>query len=141
MLCSSGDFLDFFGDDPHALFNAFLIPDGNLADSADTFLDKLRVNFIHVLLEFFQYELIIFVVDDSWENLYFFIFDVVGISEFGEEALDVIFEDWGAFFNDVLDVFEDDVLDLFGGEGDHRHDRRGQFLYQVLDQFLAWQVV
>jgi hypothetical protein len=32
-----------------------------------------------------------------------------------------------------LDVFEDDVLDLFGGEGDHWHDGRGQFLYQVLD--------
>jgi hypothetical protein len=65
MLCSSGDFLDFFGDDSHALFNAFLIPDGNLAYSADTLLDKLGIDFVHVLLEFFQYELIIFVVDDS----------------------------------------------------------------------------
>lgn len=133
MLCSSGDFLDFFGDDSHALFNAFLIPDGNLAYSADTLLDKLGIDFIHVLLEFFQYELIIFVVDDSWEDLNFLVFDVVGIGEFGEEALDVVFEDWGAFFDDVLDVFEDDVLDLFGGEGDHWHDGRGQFLYQVLD--------
>ena len=65
MLCGSGDFLDFFGNDSHALFNTFLVPDGNLAHSPDTFLDKLGIHLIHVLFKFFQDELIIFVVDDT----------------------------------------------------------------------------
>ena len=41
------------GNDRHALFNRFFISNSNFANSFDASLDKLRVNFIDVLLQLF----------------------------------------------------------------------------------------
>jgi hypothetical protein len=64
MFGSTPGLLDLLGDDGHTLFDTLLIADGNLADGANTLLDKLRVNLTHVLLELLQDQLVVLVVDD-----------------------------------------------------------------------------
>lgn len=51
--------------------------------------------------------------------LHLLVFDVVGVSEVAEETFYLVLEDYRTFFDYVLDVFEDYVLDLDGGEGDY----------------------
>jgi hypothetical protein len=122
MFGGSPDLLNLFRNDAHTLFNTLLIPDGNLPHGPDTFLDKLGIDLIHVFFKLFQDHFIVLIVDDAGEYFYFFILYVVGVSEFGEEALDIILEDRGALLYDVLNVFEDHVLHLFGGEGYYGDD-------------------
>lgn len=41
--------LDLPGEYTHALLHRFLVPDGNLPNSTDTLLHKLRINLIQIL--------------------------------------------------------------------------------------------
>ena len=116
MLSGSPDLFDFFGDDTHAFLYTFLIPDSNFTDGPDTLFNKLGINLIHILFKFLQDKLIIFIVDDSGENFDFFVLNVVRVSEFGEETLDVVLKDGWALLNNVLNIFKDYVLHLFRGE-------------------------
>ena len=116
MLGSRSGFLDFFGNDSHTLFNTLFIPDSNFSNSLDTFFNKFRINFTHILFELFQNELIVLVVNDSGQDLNLFILDVIRVGEFGEETLNIVLEYRWTFLNDVLDIFEDDILHLLWSE-------------------------
>lgn len=83
----------------------------------DAFLDELRVHLVQILSQLVQHTLVILVVDDSDQYLYFLVFDVMRVRELAEEALDLVFQNGGSFLDDVLDVLEDDVLHLSGSEG------------------------
>jgi hypothetical protein len=116
MLSSTPDLFNFFGDDTHAFLYTFLIPDSNFTNGPDTFFNKLGINLIHILFKFLQDKLIVFIVNNSGEDFDFFVLNVVRVSEFGEEALDVVLKDGWTLLNDVLNVFKDYVLHLFRSE-------------------------
>jgi hypothetical protein len=122
-------FLDGLREYAHAFLYGLLIPDGDFPDGLDAFLHKLRIEFVDVFLELVEHGLIVFEVDDACQYFYLLVFDVVGIGELAEEAFDFVLEDEWTFLDDVLDVFEHHPLGFDGGEGDHRDDRGGQFLY------------
>ena len=90
MLSSGPDFLDFLWDYAHTFLNTFFISNGDFSYSSDTFLDKLWIDLVHILLELFQYWLVILVVDDSGKDLYFLILDVIRVGKFREEALHLV---------------------------------------------------
>lgn len=141
MLGSSSDFLNFLWDNSHAFLNTFLISYSDFSNCPDTFLNKLGINLVHILFELFQDKFIIFIVNDSRQYFDFFVLDIVWISEFREEALDIILKDRWTFLDNILDVLEDHILDLFWCEGNHRDNWRGQLLNQVLYQFLTRKIV
>lgn len=93
MLCSRSGFLYLSGYYAHTLFNTFFIPNSDFSNGSDAFFYKLGINFTHVLLQLFKDHFIIFIVDDSRQNLDLFVFDVIRVCEFGEKTLNVVLED------------------------------------------------
>lgn len=92
----------------------------------DAFLDKLRIHFVKILTQLIQDTLVVLVIDDSDQNLSIFklnlhllVFDIVGVCEFAEEALNLVLQDRGSLLYDVLDIFENDILHLGRCEGHH----------------------
>lgn len=65
MFSGTSNFLNFFRDDSHTLFDTFFIPDGDLSDGPDTLLYKFGIDLVHVFLKFLQDQFIIFVVNNS----------------------------------------------------------------------------
>jgi len=105
MLSCASDLFNLFRNDSHTFLNTFFVSDGNFSNSFDTFFNKFRVNFTHVLFEFFENWFVIFIIDDSGENFYFFVLDVIRICEFREETFNIVLENWWSLFDDVLNIF------------------------------------
>lgn len=105
MLSCSSDLFDLFWNDSHTFFDTLFISDGNFTNSSDTFFNEFRVDFIHVLFKFFKNRFVIFIVDDSWKDFYFFIFNVIRIRKFGEETFYFILKNWWSLFDNVLNIF------------------------------------
>lgn len=93
MFCCGSDFLDFFGNDAHTFLHTLFVPDCNFAHCSDTLLDEFRVNFIHVLFEFFQNQFVVFVVNDSRENLDLLVLYVVRVRKFREKTFYLVLKD------------------------------------------------
>lgn len=141
VLGSRSYFLDFFGDNAHTFFDTFLIPDGYFSDGSDAFFDEFWVNLVHIFFQLFQDQFVVFVVDDSGKDLYFFVFNVVRVREFGKETLYIILKHWRSLLNYVLDVFQNDILHLLRREWDHWYDGRGELFDEIFNELLPRQIV
>ena len=133
---------NLLSNDTHAFFHRFFISNSNLTNSPNTSLHKFWIHLTNILSQFFQYRFIVFVVNDSDENLsvskvkvHFLDFYVVRIWKFTEKAFYFIFKNLWMLFNYVLNIFQYYILNFNWWERHNRNDGGSQFFCQVFYQF------